>query len=107
MALYRPDGKHMTADDWQDPSARALAVALDGRQIEDSVGGTTSDRFLLLLNAHFEPVEFVLPPGRAKWDAVLTTGPVERTPKLARRRTVALDARSLLLLHSTLSQKSL
>jgi glycogen operon protein len=100
MVLYRPDGKHMTAEDWQDPAARALAMAIDGRQIEDSDGETTSDRFLLLLNAHYEPVEFVLPPGRAKWDAVLTTGPIEKTPKLTRRRTVALDARSLLLLHS-------
>jgi glycogen operon protein len=35
MVLYRPDGKHMTAEDWQDPSARALAMAIDGRQIED------------------------------------------------------------------------
>ena len=100
MVLYRPDGKHMTAEDWQDPAARALAMAIDGRQIEDSDGETTSDRFLLLLNAHYEPVEFVLPPGRAKWDAVLTTGPIEKTPKLTRRRTVALAARSLLLLHS-------
>jgi isoamylase len=100
IVLYRPDGKPMSPEDWQDSSARALAVALDGRQIEDSEGETTSDRFLLLLNAHYEPVEFVLPTGRAKWGAVLTTGPLERTPKLTRRRTVALDARSLLLLHS-------
>ena len=75
-----PDGPLPTrrqadaAEDWQDPSARTLAVALDGRQIEDAEGETTSDRFLLLLNAHYEPVEFAIPPGRAKWDAVLTTG---------------------------------
>jgi isoamylase len=100
IVLYRPDGKHMTADDWHDPSARSLAVALDGRQIEDSAGGTTPDRLLLLLNAHYEPVEFVLPPGRAKWEAVLTTGLLERTPKVTRRKTVALEARALLLLHS-------
>jgi glycogen operon protein len=100
MVLYRPDGKPMTADDWQDPFARALAVALDGRQIEDSDGETTTDRFLLLLNAHYEPVEFVLPAGRANWDPVLTTGPPDKTPKLSRKRTLSLAARSLLLLHS-------
>ena len=66
MVLYRPDGRHMTADDWQRPHhARTLAVALDGRQIADTDGDTTSDRFLLLLNAHHEPVKFTIPPGPA------------------------------------------
>jgi glycogen operon protein len=101
MVLYRPDGKQMTADDWQDPYARALAMALDGRQIEDAEGDTTTDRFLLLLNAHYEPLRFTIPPGRAKWSAVLTTGKPDETPKLTTRRTITLDARSLLLLHST------
>ena len=36
----------------------------------------------MLLNAHYEPVEFVLPRAKAGWAAVLTTGPPGRTPKL-------------------------
>jgi isoamylase len=100
MVLYRPDGKQMSAQDWEDSFARALAMSLDGRQIEDAEGETSADRFLLLLNAHFEPVRFTIPPGRAKWEAVLTTGKPEDTPKLTSRRTITLDARSLLLLHS-------
>ncbi|MGH9107428.1 MAG: glycogen debranching protein GlgX, partial [Acidimicrobiales bacterium] len=100
MVLYRPDGKHMSAEDWQDPHARALAVALDGRQIEDAEGETTSDGFVLLLNAHYGPVRFRIPAGRARWRPVLTTGRVEETPKLSSRRTVTLAPRSLLLLHS-------
>jgi isoamylase len=100
MVLYRPDGKQMSAQDWQDPFARALAVALDGRQIEDAEGETSSDRFLLLLNAHYEPVRFTIPRGPAKWSAVLTTGKPDETPKLTSRRTITLEARSLLLLHS-------
>ena len=100
MVLYRPDGKHMTVDDWEDPDARALAVALDGRQIEDAEGETTSDRFILLLNAHDEAVKFTIPSVRAQWEPVLTTGRVEETPKL-RARTVTLEARSLLLMHSS------
>jgi pullulanase/glycogen debranching enzyme len=90
----------MTAEDWEDPDARALAVALDGRQIEDAEGETTSDRFLLLLNAHDAAVKFTIPSVRAKWEPVLTTGRVEETPKLT-ARTVTLEARSLLLLHSS------
>jgi isoamylase len=99
MVLYRPDGKQMTADDWQDPQARALCVSLDGRQIEDAEGETTSDRFVLLLNANHQPVRFTIPPGRAQWEPVLTTGRLEETPKLTSRRNVTLEARSLLLLH--------
>jgi glycogen operon protein len=101
MVLYRADGKQMSAEDWKDPFARTLAMALDGRQIEDADGETSTDRFLLLLNAHYEPVRFTIPPGRAKWSAVLTTGDPDETPKLTARRTITLDARSLLLLHSS------
>ena len=50
------------------PPCRALAVALDGRQIEDADGETTDDRFLLLLNAHHEPVKFTVPPGPDAWE---------------------------------------
>ncbi len=101
MVLYRPDGKQMSAGDWQDPMARALMVALDGRQIEDAEGETSSDRFLLLLNAHYGPVRFNIPPGRARWAPVLTTGPVERTPRMTTRRTITIGPRSFLLMHST------
>jgi len=91
----------MTPQDWEDPHARAICVALDGRQIEDAEGETSSDRFVLLLNAEAAPVKFVIPAGRAKWEPVLTTGRIEDTPKLGARRTITLEARSLLLLHSS------
>ncbi len=104
MVLYRPDGKEMKTSDWQDPHARALAMALDGRQIEDAEGAPTDDRFLLLLNGHHEPVEFTVPRGRDAWAAVLTTGEPDDTPQLSAslktKRTITLEARSLLLLHS-------
>ena len=100
MVLYRADGRQMTAKDWQDPFARTLSMSLDGRQIEDAEGETSTDRFLLFLNAHYEPVRFTIPPGRAQWSAVLTTGNPDETPKLTNRRTITLASRSLLLLHS-------
>jgi isoamylase len=101
IVLHRPDGNHMTEEDWRDPSARALAVALDGRQIEDAEGETSSDRFVLLLNAHHEPVRFTIPRGKARWRPVLYTGRPEEAPKLSSRRTLTLAPRSLLLLHNT------
>jgi isoamylase len=99
MVLYRPDGQQMTADDWQDPSGKTLAVALDGRQIEDGEGDTSRDRFLLLLNAHHEPVEFAIPPGHAQWHVVLTSGGPDDSPEISPEGTITTDARSLLLLH--------
>ena len=62
-------------------------------------GGTTGDRFLLLLNAHHEPVKFSIPPGPDSWDAVLTTGG-PNTPRITPKGTITLDARSLLLLRN-------
>ena len=100
MVLYRADGKQMSSDDWQDPSMRTLAVALDGRQMADTDGDTSGDRFLLLLNAYHEPVKFTIPPGRASWDAVLTTGGPDDTPRITPKGTITLDARSLLLLRN-------
>jgi glycogen operon protein len=95
MVLYAPDGSKI--EDWE-TSLNALAVALDGRTIEDEQGETHEDQFLLLLNAHHEPVEFTIPPGSASWRVVLTSGDPERddtTPAA----TVTAEARSLLLLH--------
>jgi isoamylase len=103
MVLYRPDGNQMTAEDWQNAAARALAVALDGRQVTDADGDTNSDRLLLLLNAHHQPVEFTIPISPAIWKAVLTTGGPDDTPPITTRGTITLDARSLLLLQSSTS----
>ena len=80
MVLYRADGKQMKEEDWQVPHAKTLAISLDGRQIEDAEGENAPRRFLLLLNAHFEPVEFTI-PGR-RWLVVLTSGEPDDTPPL-------------------------
>jgi glycogen operon protein len=100
MVLYRPDGKPMAPEDWQDPSAHSLAVALDGRLIEDADGETSSDRFLLLLNAHYEPVTFTIPVGRRGWKAVLTSSGPDDTPQITSTGTITVEPRALLLLHS-------
>jgi glycogen operon protein len=101
MALYRPDGRHMTAHDWQDPSARALCVALDGRQIEDSGGEPSVDHFVLLLNANNKPVRFRIPPGTSCWRAALATGPLDETPRVTARHNITVNPRSFLLLRSS------
>jgi glycogen operon protein len=99
LALYRPDGKPMADDDWANPTSKSLSVALDGRQIEDEDGDTSRDRFLLLVNAHSEPVTFVVPVGGTVWRVVLTTDEPVDTPDLHQGDEVSVRDRSLLLMH--------
>jgi glycogen operon protein len=100
MVLYRPDGGQMSAEDWSNPIAKTLAVALHGRQIEDAEGDTRRDRLLLLINAHHEPVEFTIPAGSGSWNVVLTTYDPDPIEVLEAGGSVAVRDRALLLLHS-------
>ncbi|MGQ0843185.1 MAG: glycogen debranching protein GlgX [Sporichthyaceae bacterium] len=100
MVLYRPDGAPMSEQDWHNPHAKTLAVALDGRQIEDEDGDTSRDKLLLLINAHHEPVDFTIPPGRGTWRVVLTTDEPTETDPATAGAVVSVRDRSLLLLHT-------
>ena len=78
LAWFRPDGKEMKAENWRDPSARCIGLRLAGDAIDevDANGDrVVDDTFLILLNAHYEPVPFVLPLHRAGvgWHLVLDT----------------------------------
>ena len=75
---FRPDGRRMTAADWQNAGAHALGVFLNGRGIGsvDAHGEPIVDSsFVLLLNAHYEDVTFALPPRRfgPRWQVELST----------------------------------
>jgi glycogen operon protein len=100
MVLYRRDGKEMGPADWEHPETNSLAVALDGRHIEDADGETSRDRYLLLLNGHWEPVDFTIAPGGGHWFTVLTSGEPDLEREIGEDLRITLDARSLLLLHS-------
>ena len=62
---FRPDGAPMDEGDWNSGFARSLMVFLNGDAIPelDHMGRRiTDDHFLLLFNAHSEPISFTLPP---------------------------------------------
>ena len=78
IAWYNTDGTPMSDHDWRQGYAKSLAVYLNGRGI------TTTDRqgrrviddsFLVLLNAHSEPVRFATPTEIADhdWEIVLSS----------------------------------
>jgi glycogen operon protein len=60
----RPDGREMTDEEWGQESARNLGVFLSGEGLEeqdDRAQPIRDQNFLLLMNAHHEPVPFLLP----------------------------------------------
>jgi isoamylase len=73
-----PAGHEMSEDEWRDSSVRCLGMFLSGQGLDetDERGRRLSDEnFLVLLNAHHEDVEFVLPAYRpgARWTAWMDT----------------------------------
>jgi isoamylase len=82
IAWLTPAGNEMTEADWQQPFARALGVYLAGAALQrlDRRGRRVrDDNFLLLFNAHYEPISFVLPRFHAghRWRRVLDTDAAE------------------------------
>ena len=101
---FRPDGRRMTAANWNDGNARSLGVFLNGKGLGsvDAQGQPIVDRsFLLLLNAHHEDIVFSLPPRRfgPRWQVELSTAyPDAPATLLTARGSAHVSARSILLL---------
>ncbi len=103
---FRPDGRKMTQRDWSRPEARAIGVFLNGDEIPTPGPhgeAVVDDSFLLLFNAHHEPIAFRLPTRRlgARWLVELSTADGwagDETRSVAAREEIVVDARSLLVL---------
>jgi glycogen operon protein len=106
LAWFRPDGKEMTDEDWNNWHARCLGLQLAGDGIDelDARGQRILDQTLLiLLNAHHEPIPFVLPVYRAdiRWEVAVDTREAtgrRRHELLRGSESYELEARSLALL---------
>jgi isoamylase len=99
---FRPDGRRMSQHDWQSPETRTLGVFLNGDEIRSRTPHgepILDDSFLLLLNAHLDPVEFTLPTRRfgTRWALEFATGAEPQGPLAARSR-VSVQGHSLTLL---------
>jgi len=100
---FRPDGRRMTQRDWARADAHTLGVFLNGQEIPTRTpqgAPIADDSFLLLLNAHHEPVEFTLPARRfgLRWELVLSTGGDGEGDMLQPRAALLVPDRSLTLL---------
>ncbi|MGH3050517.1 MAG: glycogen debranching protein GlgX, partial [Gaiellaceae bacterium] len=100
---FRADGRRMTRREWQNPETRTLGVFLNGREIRSRTAHgdpIVDDSFLLLLNAHFESVEFTLPTRRfgTHWRPELATGEDAPAEEVGARDAVRVQEHSLTLL---------
>ncbi len=69
LRWFTPGGTEMTAADWSAASALSVALYLDGSDDPDQAADGTwlvDDDFLVLVNAWWEPLEFILPGTRER-----------------------------------------
>jgi glycogen operon protein len=106
LGWFTPAGTPMTQADWEDGSALALGVYLDGSDAPDTGPDGRplfDDDFLVLVNAWWERLEFTIPdprPGLA-WRAAIDTLDPAATATAPERRAgdrVTVGPRSVLVL---------
>ena len=74
---FNPGGSEMSEEEWASPFVRCLGMLLSGDTMDvlNFEGEPIrDDTFLLLINAHYEPVPFVLPgQEQIEWQLILDT----------------------------------
>jgi glycogen operon protein len=101
-----PGGKEMTQEDWGAGYAQSLAVYLNGEAITepDPRGGRIiDDTFLVLFNAHSEPLTFTLPEASlaTRWEVVIDTSSAKPSRRLRATGEVKVSGRGVMLLRAT------
>jgi isoamylase len=103
----RPDGRKMTQRDWRNPAARSIGVFLNGDELQMTTprGEDVRDEsFLMLFNAHHDPLTFRMPTRRfgQRWELELSTADPEadgdEAPSWAAREELEVESRSIVLL---------
>jgi glycogen operon protein len=93
----------MGDDDWNAGSAPTVGLFLNGEAITDHDRRgqqVTDDCFLLLFNAHHEPIEWTLPKvWGERWELVIdTSGPGQEGDALESGRALPVAGRSMVVL---------
>ncbi|HXL26544.1 MAG TPA: glycogen debranching enzyme GlgX, partial [Chthoniobacterales bacterium] len=106
MTWLSPNGAEMKESDWTNGFSKCLGMLVSGstRDVRDREGEPIhDDTYLLLMNAHFEPLTFIL-PGREeiRWqtviDTTVPTGFLEQIEITPAGEEIELTERSLRLL---------
>jgi isoamylase len=91
LAWFKPDGREMSEEDWDNNFGRAVALFINGEGIKErGIYGErhVDDSFLLCFNAHDVPLDFIIPPSEygEKWRIMIATAQV---PSYNRRKDEA------------------
>jgi glycogen operon protein len=107
IAWFAPDGTEMSDEDWGAGFSKSVAVFLNGRGIPDRDARgqrVLDDSFVLCFNAHYEPIEFTLPPADfgANWRVVVHTGAedTEHPEELGAAAELTVDAHTAVVLQA-------
>ena len=85
IGWYNTDGSLMSDDAWRRGYAKSLAISLNGQGIpttDERGERVIDDSFLVLFNAHFEPVRFSMPDDLVdlEWEIMLSSAMGLETP---------------------------
>ena len=102
---FNPGGNEMSDEEWNSPFVRCLGMLISGDAVDlvDAHGEPVrDDTFLLLINAHQEPIPFVLPgEEHLEWEQILETtnedGFLKEPKKFSSGEDVDLNGRATYL----------
>ncbi|PRY54358.1 glycogen operon protein [Arcticibacter pallidicorallinus] len=109
IAWFVPEGQEMPDENWNHDFAKSLGVFLNGNAIR-SKGPKgeqiIDDSFYIIFNAHYEPLNFVLPGERygKEWVKMLDTHEnfvEEKGEHFAAAQSIVVESRSIVLLKKT------
>jgi isoamylase len=84
IAWLEPSGKEMTDEAWSAGYVQCLGVHLSGEtgDVDEYGRPVRDDHVSILLNAHHEPIPFVLPAvaGYSDWEKLIDTADLKRNP---------------------------
>ncbi|MDG4668417.1 glycogen debranching protein GlgX [Mycobacterium sp. 236(2023)] len=111
ISWFTPEGAEMTGEDWGSGFAKSVAVYLNGHGIPDmdSRGQrVVDDSFVLCFNAHYEPIDFTLPPKEfgSAWQPVIYTvdgAVIEGSRPLPAEAKLSVEARAVMVLRAAAS----
>ncbi|MDX5443698.1 MAG: glycogen debranching protein GlgX, partial [Hymenobacteraceae bacterium] len=110
IAWFLPEGTEMTDAHWEHDFAKSLAVFLNGRGMH-SVGPQgeriVDDNFYVIFNAHYEPLNYKLPPEKYghQWTKILDTAEnriAEEGKVYKAGEMITVPDRAVVLLHHPL-----
>jgi len=102
---FNPGGNEMSEDEWNSPFVRCLGMLISGDAtdlVDERGEPVRDDVFLLLINAHHEPIPFLLPgEEHIEWELVLDTtnddGFLKQPKKFSSGEDVDLGGRACML----------